>query len=55
MTEMTGGNAQAESLIANGIDTVFDLPGSQLDPGFTAMVDRSERISLIHFRLSLRG
>jgi acetolactate synthase-1/2/3 large subunit len=50
MTAMTGGEALVESLIANGIDTVFGLPGAQLDPIFAAMHDRQDRIRLIHSR-----
>lgn len=50
MTEMTGGAAVVESLIANGIDTVFGLPGAQLDPIFAALHDRQDKISLIHSR-----
>jgi acetolactate synthase-1/2/3 large subunit len=47
---MTGGEAVVESLIANGIDTVFGLPGAQLDPIFAAMHDRQDRIRVMHSR-----
>ncbi len=50
MIEMTGGEAVVESLIANGIETVFGLPGAQLDPIFAALHDRKDRINLIHSR-----
>lgn len=50
MTRMTGGEAVVESLIANGIDTVFGLPGAQLDPIFAAMHDRKDRIRVMHSR-----
>lgn len=50
MTRMTGGEAVVESLIANGIDTVFGLPGAQLDPIFAAMHDRQDRIRVMHSR-----
>jgi len=50
MTRMTGGEAVVESLIANGIDTVFGLPGAQLDPIFAAMHDRQDRIRVLHSR-----
>jgi len=50
MTNMTGGEAIVESLIANGIDTVFGLPGVQLDPIFAAMHDRQDRIRILHSR-----
>jgi acetolactate synthase-1/2/3 large subunit len=47
---MTGGEAVVESLIANGIDTVFGLPGAQLDPIFAALHDRQDRIRVMHSR-----
>ncbi|MBA2776190.1 MAG: thiamine pyrophosphate-binding protein [Chloroflexia bacterium] len=39
MTTMTGGQALVQSLLAQGIDTVFALPGVQLDGAFDAMYD----------------
>ena len=50
MQEITGGEAVVESLIANGIKTVFGLPGAQLDPIFVALHDRQDRIKVIHSR-----
>ncbi len=50
MTKMTGGEAVVESLIANGIETVFGLPGAQLDPIFAALHDRQDRIRIMHSR-----
>lgn len=50
MQEITGGEAVVESLIANGITTVFGLPGAQLDPIFVALHDRQDRIRVIHSR-----
>ena len=50
MTVMTGGEAVVESLLANGIDTVFGLPGAQLDPIFAAIHDNQDRINLVHSR-----
>ena len=50
MTKMTGGEAVVESLVANGIDTVFGLPGAQLDPIFAALHDRQDRIRVMHSR-----
>src|SRR6516225_3166100 len=41
---MTGGMAIVEALIANGVDTVFGLPGAQLYPLFDALQQRSDRI-----------
>ena len=46
----TGGAAVVESLITNRIDTVFALPGAQLDPVFAALHDRRDRIRTIHSR-----
>lgn len=50
MSQITGGEAVVESLIANGITTVFGLPGAQLDPIFAALHDRTDRIRIIHSR-----
>jgi len=50
MREKTGGEAIVASLIANDIDTVFGLPGAQLDPIFVAMHDRQDQIRLMHSR-----
>tara|TARA_R110002096_G_scaffold309403_2_gene503914 strand:- start:9188 stop:10816 length:1629 start_codon:yes stop_codon:yes gene_type:complete len=50
MTKMTGGQAIVDSLIANGIDQVFGVPGAQLDYSFSAMYDRSNEINIIHCR-----
>jgi acetolactate synthase-1/2/3 large subunit len=50
MSEKTGGEAIVESLIANNIDTVFGLPGAQLDPIFVALHDRQDQIRLMHTR-----
>lgn len=50
MTKMTGGQAIVDSLIANGVDQVFGIPGAQLDYSFSAMYDRANEISIIHCR-----
>ena len=50
MTKMTGGEAVVEALIANGVDTLFGLPGAQLDPIFAALHDRQDRIRVMHSR-----
>src|SRR5262245_31454238 len=47
---MTGGMAIVEALIANGIDTVFGLPGAQLYPLFDALQQRSDRIRSVGAR-----
>ncbi len=50
MTSKTGGEAIVDALIANGVDTVFGLPGAQLDPVFAALHDRANQIRVIHSR-----
>ncbi len=49
---MTGGQALIASLLANGIDTVFALPGVQLDCAFDALYDaqRLGKVRVIHPR-----
>jgi acetolactate synthase-1/2/3 large subunit len=47
---MTGGMAIVEGLVANGVDTVFGLPGAQLYPLFDALAQRSDRIRTIGAR-----
>lgn len=48
--EMTGGQALVASLIENGIDTIFGLPGVQLDGAFDALYEERDRINVIHPR-----
>jgi acetolactate synthase-1/2/3 large subunit len=47
---MTGGQALVASLIANGVDTLFALPGVQLDGAFDALYEERDRIRVIHTR-----
>jgi acetolactate synthase-1/2/3 large subunit len=47
---MTGGDALAEMLIANGVDTIFGLPGVQLDGLFNAFWSRQDQLRIIHTR-----
>lgn len=47
---MTGGDAIAEALLANDVDTVFGLPGAQMYPLFDALQRRSDRIATIGAR-----
>src|SRR5258705_11224152 len=47
---MTGGMAIVEALIANGVDTVFGLPGAQLYALFDALQQRSDQIRTIGAR-----
>jgi len=50
MTEITGGKAIVKSLQNNGIDTLFGLPGVQLDQLFVALYDERKAIRVIHSR-----
>ena len=47
---MTGGEALAEMLIRNGVETLFGLPGVQLDGLFNAFWARQDRLRVIHTR-----
>jgi len=47
---MTGGDAIVEALIANGVETVFGLPGAQMYPFFDALQRRRDRIATIGAR-----
>ena len=50
MARMTTARAMVRSLVANGVDTVFGLPGVQLDALFNALHDERDRIRVIHTR-----
>lgn len=50
MTQMTGAEAIIKSLRLNGVDTVFALPGGQLDHLFDAMYQEGDDFTLIHSR-----
>lgn len=41
---LTGGAAIVEALVANGVDTVFGLPGAQMYPLFDALKQREDRV-----------
>lgn len=43
----TGGDALAEALIAQGVDTIFGIPGVQLDPACDALYYRQDRLHYI--------
>lgn len=47
---MTGGQALVRSLMINDVDTIFALPGVQLDGAFDALYDVSDRVRVIHPR-----
>jgi acetolactate synthase-1/2/3 large subunit len=50
MRVMTGGQAMVAMLKRAGIDTVFGLPGVQLDGLFSALYDERDAIRVIHTR-----
>lgn len=50
MARLTGGQAIVKSLITHGVDTVFALPGVQLDHLFNAFFDERNAIRVIHPR-----
>jgi acetolactate synthase-1/2/3 large subunit len=47
---MTGGQALVATLQREGVDTIFGLPGVQLDGLFNALYDERESIRVIHTR-----
>jgi acetolactate synthase I/II/III large subunit len=47
---MTGGEAIVSGLLANGVDTVFGLPGAQMYPLFDALAQVPDRIRTIGAR-----
>ena len=49
-TRMTGGQMTVEMLKRNGVDTIFGLPGVQLDGLFSALYDSTSDIRVIHTR-----
>ena len=50
MPSATGGEAIVSALLAQGLHTVFGLPGVQLDGLFNALYDSRERLRVIHSR-----
>ncbi|HUG61623.1 MAG TPA: thiamine pyrophosphate-dependent enzyme [Methylomirabilota bacterium] len=49
---MTGGQALVAQILAEGVDTIFGLPGVQLDGAFDALFDAQEqgRVRVVHTR-----
>jgi len=47
---MTGGQALVQSLKLEGIDTIFGLPGIQMDFAFDALWDERDSIRVLHTR-----
>ncbi len=50
MTKMSGANALLQSLIRHDVDTIFGLPGGQLDHFFDAMYHAGEKVNFIGTR-----
>ena len=50
MPRLTGGEAVVGALIAQGVDTLFGLPGIQNDWLYNALYDARDRIRVIHTR-----
>jgi acetolactate synthase I/II/III large subunit len=50
MARMTGGEAVVQALLAQGIDTLFVLPGVQNDALFSALYDHAEDLRVIVVR-----
>ena len=50
MAEMTGGQALARSLKVEGVETIFGLPGAQLDWAFSALYEERDSIRVVHTR-----
>ena len=50
MAEMTGGQALVQSLKLEGIDTIFGLPGIQLDFAVDALWEERDAIRVLHTR-----
>lgn len=50
MAQMTGGQALVQSLIREGVETIFGLPGVQLDYAFDALHAAQDSIGVIHTR-----
>ena len=50
MPRMTGGQALVASLKREGVDTIFGLPGVQLDHAFDALYAERDSIKVVHTR-----
>ena len=44
MARLTGGQALVQSLVREGVDTIFAIPGVQLDWAFNALHDERDKI-----------
>ncbi len=50
MAEMKGAEALTQSLIQNGVDTIFTVPGVQLDNLFDVLYDHQDDFNILHCR-----
>ena len=50
MVQLTGGQALVKSVVAHGVDTIFGLPGVQLDWFFNALHDEGNTIRVLNSR-----
>src|SRR3954468_15323167 len=50
MPELTGGQALVQSIKREGIETIFALPGAQLDWAIDALYDERDSITVYHTR-----
>jgi acetolactate synthase I/II/III large subunit len=50
MARLTGGQALVQSLVREGVDTIFAIPGVQLDWAFNALHDERDKIRVVHTR-----
>ncbi len=50
MAEMTGAQALVQALRAQGVDTIFALPGAQIMAAFDALYDYRDEINLVQTR-----
>ena len=50
MTEMTGGTAIVQALLAHGVKTIFGLPGVQNDWLYNALYDAGDQVNVLHTR-----
>ncbi len=49
-TMMSGGEAMVAALLERGVDTVFGIPGIQLDPLFDAFYAKRNQVRMVHTR-----
>ncbi|MCC6177548.1 MAG: thiamine pyrophosphate-binding protein [Chloroflexi bacterium] len=47
---LTGGQALVQSLVLEGVDTIFAIPGIQLDWAFDALYAERQRMRIVHTR-----